>query len=77
MAKQDDGYARRALTRTLQDILDLVADLKKEGRFDVLKEDLGETEDQTTAAVRMLIIDPQIRTGTSTARPSCVGTWAS
>ena len=61
MAKQDDGYARRALTRTLQEILDLVADLKKEGRFDVLKEDLGETEDQTTDAVRMLIIDPQIR----------------
>ena len=50
-----------ALTRTLQEILDLVADLKREGRFDAVKEDLGEPEDPTTDAVRMLIMDPQIR----------------
>jgi len=49
------------LTRTLQEILDLVADLKKEGRYDALKEDLGEPEDRTTDAVLMLVNDLQIR----------------
>ena len=50
-----------ALTRTLQEILDLVADLKREGRYDALGEDLGEPEDRTTDAVFMIINDPKIR----------------
>ncbi len=49
------------MTRTLQEILDLVADLKKEDRYDALKEDLGEPEDRTTDAVLILIKDPRIR----------------
>jgi hypothetical protein len=49
------------LTRTLESIFDLIADLKKEGRYDALKKDLGEPEDRTTDSVLMLINDPQIR----------------